>query len=193
MAAVYRQNLRCLAHESRPSVRRPLRGIIVRNAHVAVPDYANAGGTGDRTGIITVTAANFPDAANGQAARSILVNGDKATNNYWWQGTATAGGYLQFDFATAKVITEAKFFEGNAAHHTAKWQGSNDGTNFTDIGGSFQVGATRALVAGGLYSETQTSMSANTTGYRYYRLTTVSGSVSAAPYIYEFEFKLDDA
>lgn len=56
---------------------------------------------------------------------------------------------------------------------------------WTDIGSTFTLG--------GATTQTITTLSGNTTGYRAYQLTGVSGTANSGPYIHEFEFKIDDA
>jgi hypothetical protein len=138
--------------------------------------YANAGGTGNRTASITVTASGFV------GTPSTLVNGVTTPPEGWFTAGMTAP--VQFDFATAKVIDEAKFYQDlSTTHGTWKWQGSPDASSWTDIGGSFTLGGTS--------TQTITTLAGNTTGYRYYRIANVSGTASSASYALEFEFKID--
>lgn len=146
--------------------------------------YANSGGTGDRTGSITLTVTG---SLNGSAVGTpnVLLDGvtSGATNLYFNNNSANSYGF-KFDFGTAKIINEAKFHQENTTSHgTWKWQGSNDGSSWTDIGSSFTFG--------GAAIQTQTSLSGNTTAYRYYQVIGVSGTASNSPYIYEFEFKIN--
>lgn len=138
--------------------------------------YANTGGTGNRTSIITVTAAGFA------GTPSILVNGDLVTNVAWFNNLTV----LQFEFTGfKKIIDEAKFYQQlTTSHGTWKWQGSNNGTTWTDIGSSFTLG--------GSTTQTITALAGNTTEYKYYQIVRVSGASSTAPYVYEFEFKIED-
>lgn len=149
--------------------------------------YANAGGTGDRHTLITVT-GTVVWVVYGPAAPEHLVNGVTNTNDYdaFGSNPNITGIYIQFDFLAGnqKIINEAKWYQTSAvySHGTWKWQGSNDGSSFTDIGTSFTLGG--ALV------QTITNISGNSTAYRYYRLTGVSGATNANPYICEVEFKI---
>jgi len=146
------------------------------------PSYANTGGTGDRRSIITITAsgANVPTSGN-------WINGDNSSNGQFFFGDAALTGaqWLQFDFGSGNtvLITEAKYYQQNAtAEGTWKWQGSNDASSWTDLGGTFALG--------GVATETITSLSGNTTKYRYYRMLGLSGSTSSNPWVYEMEFKI---
>jgi len=143
------------------------------------PAYANAGGTGDRTATITVT-----ETLAGTGASSLLVDGVKNVNNKFWNNQTASGKVIKFTFAAPKLITEAKLYENAAGttHGDWKWQGSTDDSAWVDIGGTFTLG--------GEVTQTQTTLSGNTTGYRYYRLLGVSGSASNAVYQREFEFKI---
>jgi hypothetical protein len=148
------------------------------------PSYANPGGTGDRTASITVTDSG------GYWAGTIskLVNGINPDNDQYMGAVAVAGRYLRFDFGAgkSKLITEVKWYQDTTdAHGTWQWQGSDNGSDWTDIGSSFTLG--------GATTQTQTSMSGNASGYRYYQPLGVSGNASANPYINEIEFKIADA
>ncbi len=135
--------------------------------------YSNPGGTGDRTSIITV--------ATNQAfvgSPSTLVNGAFANECYWGNNSLFPSDYLSFDFGSAKVIDEFKFYQSSPIAQ-ANWifQGSNDNLSWTDLGSSFAL-------------NTGTFPVTNTSAYRYYRLRGVSGTTSAGPYLHEFEFKI---
>ena len=155
----------------------------------ASPSYANAGGTGNRTASIAVAVSGI--SVDGGAA-SNLVNGSTSvdTSGSWYTNTnvAAAGATIRFDFGVgaSKVITEAKWYQNTAAvsHGAWKWQGSNDASVWTDIGASFTLG--------GATVQTQTALSANIAGYRYYQLLGVSGTFSNAAFNEEVEFKIDN-
>lgn len=143
--------------------------------------YANTGGTGDRTAIIT-TAFN---ASSPYGSISPLVEGTPAggLSQIWWYDQATSGLYMQFDFGSGKVIDEAKWYQGGAySHGIWQFEGSNDASSWTAIGGTFDLGDTA--------TDTITTLSGNTTSYRYYRLYGISGSTSSSPWLYEIEFKI---
>lgn len=99
---------------------------------------------------------------------------------------AVAGKVMyQFDFGSgAKIkITEARAYLQASGDGSSvwKWQASDDGSSWADIGGNFTFDQTQTLLA-------MTTLSANTKGYRYYRLLGVSGNIRWF-YINEFEFK----
>jgi hypothetical protein len=140
--------------------------------------YANPGGTGDRTGTITVTTdVSFTD-----GPVSKLVNG-LFTDTTSFPSATVSGKYIKFDFGTPKVITEAKYYQSGTANQGSwKWQGSNNDVDWTDIGSAFTLG--------GATTQTQTQLAANNTYYRYYRLLGTGSSSSPTPDVYEFEFKI---
>jgi hypothetical protein len=142
--------------------------------------YANTGGTGNRTTIITVSGT----ALSGTA--SLLVDGSTTGTGVFITGVALNGTQtIIFDFLSghSAVIDEAKFYQSTtAAQGTWKWQGSNDGSSWTDIGSSFAFG--------GVLTQTITALSGNTTAYRYYRMVSVSGTSNGVPWSFEFEFKI---
>ena len=143
--------------------------------------YANAGGTGDRTGSISVT-TTF-SAVTGTPDN--LVDGaltNSGTDSFVFTLGQTSG-YFQFDFGSAKLFDEFKWEQQNAtAHGTWKWQGSNSpSSGYVDVGASFTLGgATTATVA----------VAGSTTPYRYWRLVIVSGSTSDAAWCREITFKI---
>lgn len=148
--------------------------------------YANPGGTGARTGSITVTSSGT--GATGTPPN--LVDGSFTQNstNSMTMGTGgwSAGSRLTFNFGTAgKVINELKWYQNTTDTHGAwKFRGSPDGVNFTDLGSSFTLGGTNG-------TQTITAPSANTTAYHVYALELVTGPVSNGPFIEEVEFKID--
>lgn len=144
------------------------------------PSYGNPGGTGNRPSIVITASAGFPVTAK-------WVDGDNTSNGQFFLPNASLNGsqFIRFDFGSGKsaFITEAKYYQqGTTAQGTWKWQGSNDASSWTDIGGSFALG--------GIATETITALSGNTTGYRYYQIVGLSGSSSAGPWVYEMEFKI---
>lgn len=159
---------------------------LARIATWLAPDYANAGGTGDRTATVSVSVSSTALTTN---TPSNLVNGAFGNNTTdsiaFFPGVAAAGEWILFDFGKGaqRVITEAKWYQSNtSAHGTWKWQGSNDGDTWADIGAGFTLG--------GAATQVLTELSANEAAYRFYRLFGVSGNVSGSPYIQEVEFKI---
>lgn len=140
--------------------------------------YTNPGGTGARARIIAVTGSGAGYTGNPYS----LIDGAAGTDIFF-AGTAASAVQFTFDFYDAYVITEAKWLQSTAASHgTWKWQGSNDGSGWTDIGPSFTLG--------GATAQTIAELGGNTTAYRYYRLAGVSGNTSSGPYLHECEFKI---
>lgn len=151
---------------------------------VGTPAYI----TGDRQSTITVSTTLTLDAGAGNSGTQGLVNGIAASSNnsLIFSAQTTAGKEIKFDFLAGNSvkITEAKYYEtsNTPAQGVWKWQGSADDTTYTDIGSSFTLA--------GAEVQTQTSLSGNTSNYRYYRLFGVSGSTSASGWNTEVEFKM---
>jgi hypothetical protein len=145
--------------------------------------YANPGGSGNRTPtLVQVTVTGAP-AIGLNTVLSAAVDGNTSTNAFFF-GLGSAY-IVEFWFASIKIIDEAKMYQSAATTHgTWKWQGSNDRTTWTDIGSTFTLG--------GVTTQTMTSLAGNTTGYIFYRLFQVTGPASGTPWIYEFEFKIDE-
>jgi hypothetical protein len=147
--------------------------------------YANTGGSGDRSALITVTDSGTGPLINAGNVQ-ILVDGNLANTDTWFNPIDISGpSWIRFDFGSgaSKTINEAKWYQsGTETHGTWKWQGSNDASTWTDIGSSFTLG--------GSTIQTITELSGNLTGYRFYQLTGISGTASSSPFLQEVEFKI---
>lgn len=131
------------------------------------------------TNKITVTSA-----VPGTGDINTIIDGSKSNAYYFASGST--GNILTFDFGSTHtgniILTEARWFQDvNNTHGTWQWEGSDDGTSYTNIGATFILGGT---------AQVHTTLNSNTTGYRYYRLRQISGNASNAPYIQEVEFKI---
>lgn len=162
---------------------------VLNVAHAAcTPSYSNPGGTGNRITTITVASSGSDITAMlGGGGESAWVDGDTTSNGHGFFSGSTLNGtqWLRFDFGPlgSPIITELTYYQQDStAQGTWKLQGSNDTSTWTDVGGSFALGGTA--------TETITAPSANTTGYRYYRILGLSGVTSPNPWLYEMEFKL---
>jgi len=141
--------------------------------------YANSGGTGDRTGSITITKSN----ASCPLSETILLNGTNNSGSSFFGSGIVDGDWFYFDIGSSKIIDEMKWYQQNTSSHgTWKVQGSADAASWADIGSSFTLG--------GASTQTITTISGNTTAYRYYRLYLITGPPSNVPYLYEIEFKI---
>lgn len=167
-------------------------GFGVVSGSTANPSYANPGGTGNRAGIITASAV----AAIDFGTIGTTIDGNTSDGSgFAYTGSQSVSGLvmMKFDFgaAASKVINEIKIYRHSGSAGgligDAKAQGSNDDSSWFDVGTSITLGGTSDL--------TDTSLSANVTGYRYYRYLGVSGTTAAASrsVIDEVEFKIDNA
>ncbi len=150
------------------------------------PSYANSGGSGDRSALITLTQAAYLNSRPGMVSPSIMINGVNNAGTAYFnthQAYMYDGWWLMFDFGTPKLIDEFKWYQQNSSTHgTWKFQGSLDNSTWVDIGTSFTLG--------GSTTQTVTEISSNILGYRYYRLYLVTGPSSNLSYLYEIEFKI---
>ena len=153
-----------------------------RSAFIETPSYVNSGAIGNRTSLITVT-SNLADPDT-----STLVDGANPQPTTPWfviGAVAVADMYIKFDFGSGikKLITEAKWYQSNTATQGVwQWQGSDNDVDWTSIGATFTLG--------GATTQTQTTLSGNTTNYRYYRMLGISGTGSASPVCNEIEFQI---
>lgn len=147
--------------------------------------YSNTDGQGNRTSSIVVSGSSTLLAGG---TWDNLVDGataSNATDSIAFNAVAVSGLNITFDFGVgaSRIINEVTWKQGSAASHgTWQWQGSKDNATWTNIGATFTLG--------GATTQTQTTMSANSEGYRWYRLLGSSGTASGAPYIQEVEFKI---
>jgi len=149
-----------------------------------IPDYSNSSGAGDRTSLIAVTTTTglFSQSPSNLVDGLFGNNGSESVS---FSGGSTAGVYIRFDFGpgASRQITEARWKQsGSHSHGTFQWRGSDDLFGFTDIGEPFTLG--------GAITQLQTTLSTNDSGYRYYELLGIDGTLSVAPYIQEIEFKI---
>ena len=144
--------------------------------------YANAGGTGNRSGIITVTASGSWESGTSGPA---LVDGVKNVNGASSYSASFAGMYLQFDYGVGatKYFTEIKEYYGNSssASITAKWQGSNDGSIWSDMTATYGWGGGTTMVR---------TVTGNYGPWRYTRLLGVSGTDTAGIWLDEVDFEI---
>jgi len=141
--------------------------------------YDSPYGTGNRTASITVTADINFHANPVLGGVNMFVNGNK-TETQMWSADVVANKYLRFLCSEAIIVDHLKWYQQNTSNHGVfKVQGSNDGTNWTNIGSSFTLGGATAQ---------EIDISANTIAYSYYQFLGVSGSMSSSPWIYEVEF-----
>ncbi|MEJ8308820.1 discoidin domain-containing protein [Agrobacterium larrymoorei] len=148
--------------------------------------YSNPGGTGNRSSLITVSSTL---AASGSP--SALVDGSD-TGSYATSVQAVSGKNIRFDFGagSARYIAEMRWRQGTATTQGVfKWQGSNDGSTWTDIGSEFTLHGGNVAV-GSLYESLNTEIGKATSLYRYFQLLGVSGN-STDTFIREVEFKID--
>lgn len=149
-------------------------------ANVSNAQYA----FGDRRASIDVS-TSYGLIATGVAAN--LVDGDyagDATSAITFNSVDVQGHSIEFDFGTPRVLHEATWLSSGAdTQGTWVWQGSNDGRTFFSIGDSFALG--------GETSQVQDTLSANTEGYRYYRLYGISGTTGTQDN-HEVMFKMID-
>lgn len=140
--------------------------------------YSNYGGSGNRTSVITVTS----DIIGANIPLSNWVNGTKGNELYFNQNGDVTGRYILFNFSQPVIIDEATLYSGGSMG-TWKWQVSNDGVAFADVGSSF-------LLTGDANGSIKlTTLSSNTKSYKYYKLVGVSGYLNVSNFYNEMEFK----
>ena len=144
--------------------------------------------TGDRQSSITVTHSGMSFTVG--VPTLTLVSGGTTTNAthaFYFSTHTPSSAYIRFQFSGAKkLITEAKYYaDGTQTWGVWKWQGSDNASDWTDIGSSFTLGGATPF-------STQTSMSANAVSYTYYQMTWISGELSSQNWHTEIEFKQAD-
>ena len=147
--------------------------------------------SGNRSSTITVTTT----LAVALGSVQNFVNGNAPTDNshgasdgyYWNNGTNNvAGKEVKFQWASAQTITGARVLSANSdSQGTWKWQGSNDGSSWTDIGANFDFNTASSLTFDNNFGS---QLSGNSTAYTYYRMLGVSGGTNASTWWLEIEF-----
>ena len=152
--------------------------------------YSNPGGSGSRTGMISVTGYTGDVCGNGLGS---MIPGNNQNCLLPLEGgdtggvTGTAvntGGYLTFSFGFARKITEFTFVFIESTTATFEFRGSNDNVNWTVLTPA------SALASG----PTVFSAASNTTNYLYYQLYVASGGAvpwSNSSTTYCINFKID--
>lgn len=158
----------------------------VVSASSGPPDtgYANPGGQGNRSGLITVTATMT--AGGGTPAN--LVDGASASSYWINAGQANGLGWV-FDFGAgaSKYIDEIGWEQsGVQAQGIYAFGGSNDGSSFTTLASGLALGTDTGAGRFGTFAFTPSA----TTLWRYFALTKTGGSTSDGPYLRQVTFKI---
>lgn len=160
------------------------------------PAYINADGQGDRqaTVIATSTLGLFPPGPGDIAPR--LVNGNFTFENFFQAIADLSTHWIAFDFGEPVLITEARWFQSTSGGATVcgtwQWQGSNNGSTWSDIGSTFGLDTANNVALGRpADGQVLSTLSGNAFVWRYYRMKGVSGSFAASSYVFEIEFKID--
>lgn len=151
--------------------------------------------TGNRsigvTGSPSVSSGNYLNWVDGDTTAS-------ASKAWYWDdnGTVDSNRWIKLDFnavdggsGATRIITEFRYHSNgydnssNPDSGTFKWQGSNDDTNWTDIGSNWAMATNLG------WNTFSTTINNNTTAYRYYKIVGVSGT-SHNPWMTEIEFKV---
>lgn len=103
---------------------------------------------------------------------------DKNLNTFWW-GTS-AVNWWAVKFASPKAVTKIRIYLGNYYIRTFTVSGSNDGTTWTQIGGTFTAASTTTAQWYDFEFENQTE-------YQHYRIDTIT-TYSSYVYVFEIEF-----
>jgi hypothetical protein len=143
--------------------------------------------TGDRSSYITPSLVGIT-LSSGNISN--LIDGDTSSNNQfdWTPSSIVAGDSMRYVFSSTKNITEFKYYSGSGGSTAPymgdwKWQGSNDGSSWTDIGASFNIRQQSSPT-------TYTELSVNTNGYTQYQMVNVTPPDSNGnPWHKEIEFK----
>jgi len=168
-----------------------------------ITTYTSSYVTGDRTSQFNVASGTLTTAVsyhNDSEQANRLFNGDTSTDNtnnstYIDEGssyTLNNVNLITLDYgansANHKAVDGYKFYGKNAnqnaaSNPTGKVQGSNNGSDWTDL---HTVSNNLFTVSG---TGTQESTWTNSTGYRYYRFLGTSGQMSNSGWWYEIQIK----
>ncbi|MEI6304859.1 MAG: LamG-like jellyroll fold domain-containing protein [Candidatus Taylorbacteria bacterium] len=156
------------------------------------PSYSNSGGTGDRRTYVGTSegGGTWHFYTLNSIIDGVLANNN--TNAIQLAGGTTLNGsqFVTFDFGSPKIVTAAKnTFNFGESEGIWQWQGSNDNSTWTNIGGTSQLSSG----VGGTGEYIMITLSTNSIGYRYYKLVSVSGTLDANGRRWEeIEFKISN-
>lgn len=144
--------------------------------------YGNPGGYGKRCAQVALTTTASTGSGTNNFPEALL---DGTHGDTYFVASSQSGKEYKFDFRNQRLVTEAVWEQSTSdTHGTWKWQGSNDNSNWTDIGSSFTLG--------GALTQVFTQLNGNSTPYQYYKLLSTSGTMSTTPWLREVGFKIDD-
>jgi len=162
-------------------------GALPGGEHLITPttSYANAGGTGDRTGLIIVTANFTPNTGNVDRSVDGSLTGNSSGGFLVGNGTAATGLTVTWDFtgySERKYIDEVTCKCVSAAGQgvSGKFQGSINGVSFYDVSSIFAWDSNAKVVS---------CPSMDPDGVNYLRFIGTSGSFTSN-YWLENEFKI---
>ena len=86
--------------------------------------------------------------------------------------------WIKFDFGSGKVYKACQWITINStgSEGTWKWQGSNNDSDWTDIGGTFTLGGSSS--GSNVTYTLGDTLNGNTASYRYYRILGTTGSAN---------------
>jgi hypothetical protein len=140
--------------------------------------YLGAGGFGNRVGVIPVAVSSGFWAGDPSA----WVCASNQSIGYFGADDLT-GATVTWDFGDAPMVIDEATYTASGPANQGIWQfsASNDGTTFTNIGGTFTLTTAPQVI---------TTLNGNTTGYRYYRMTGLSGTGNTGPWVWGMLFKI---
>ena len=159
-------------------------GVVAFNGAVAITASSATGyETGDRTSTWTITTTH----TLGGGTIDNIIDGTTSlsgnANSFYFNNETISGKYIRFQLPAHKVYTNAKWYHTTTTTYgTWRYQGSNDGSTWTNIGSTFTLG--------GGTTTYHTELSGNTTPYLYYQLLGVSGTATSAGNNLEIEFNM---
>jgi hypothetical protein len=174
-----------------------------------VTQYGNTYGVGDRTASITISQSQTTGHGNilfgtstaqdpdlGPLVDNLNSVANPGALEYKSTELPVSGKWIKFQFPDYRVIDEFRWWYIIGDQATWKLQGSNDNSTWTDLGSSQLI--TTSIAALGYENSDVisccvfTGCHGNTTGYIYYRMAGVSGSVvnEARLRVYEVGFRI---
>ena len=149
-------------------------------------DYTGTYSAGNRSSIIAVTTNVV---IQGNVITNLVLGGYQSNSFYFGNDTIGSSEYIRFALSAGQVINEFRWYNDRTVdpeQGTWQWQGSNNGSSWTNIGSTFAID--NRTMGGNAY-QTVTTMSGNTTSYTWYQMKGVSGTVTTASNHGEITFK----
>ena len=167
--------------------------------YVSSVSFTSAYETGDRESSYTITLGGISNSNIAQGDLGNWLNGNFANNStggWYWNGSGSNmnGNTMTFDLGSgnSKIYVGAKFYQNTTTSSgNWRWQGSNNGSSFTDLTSTFVWQGENSTTIDGYGTYSKEVLWSSDTAYRYIRLEGQSGATTTdSPWQQELQWKV---